>query len=112
MRASREACSAASRARDRKKSRWREESATDPTFYQIPLRSLIPAGHENLMLAGRMLDADKTAFSAARVMVNMNQTGEAAGVSAYLALTKSKPIAEVDPGAVRKLLSDGGSVII
>jgi hypothetical protein len=95
-----------------RKSRWREESATNPTFYQIPLRSLIPTRHENLMLAGRMLDADKTAFSAARVMVNMNQTGEAAGVAAYLALTGRKPIADVNPGAVRKLLSDGGSVII
>ena len=87
-------------------------SATNPTFYQIPLRSLIPGRYENLMLAGRMLDADKTAFSAARVMVNMNQTGEAAGVAAYLALTRNKPIAKVGADAVRKLLSEGGSVII
>ncbi len=94
------------------KSRWREESGTNPTFYQIPLRSLLPGRYPNLILAGRMLDADKIAFSAARVMVNMNQTGEAAGVAAYLALSRNKPIEEVGAGAVRKLLSDGGSVIV
>jgi hypothetical protein len=94
------------------RSRWRDETATNPTFYQIPLRSLIPARHDNLILAGRMLDADKTGFSAARVMVNMNQTGEAAGVAAYLALTRNMPPAKVEAGAVRKLLTEGGSVII
>jgi hypothetical protein len=94
------------------KSRWREESAANPTFYQIPLRSLIPARYGNLILAGRMLDADKIAFSAARVMVNMNQTGEAAGVTAYLALARNKPVGDVDAGSVRKILAEGGSVII
>jgi hypothetical protein len=94
------------------RSRWRDETATNPTFYQIPLRSLIPARHDNLILAGRMLDADKTGFSAARVMVNMNQTGEAAGVAAYLALTRNVAPAKVEAGAVRKLLAEGGSVII
>jgi len=94
------------------RTRWREETSTNPTFYQIPLRSLIPPRYGNLILAGRMLDADKTAFSAVRVMVNMNQTGEAAGVAAYLTLTQNKPIEEVHAAEVRKLLAEGGSVII
>ena len=35
--------------------RWREEMETDPTFYQVPLRSIIPSKYDNLMIAGRML---------------------------------------------------------
>ncbi len=95
-----------------KKSRWREKTEINPTFYQIPLRSLIPGKYGNLIVAGRMLDADKAAFSAVRVMVNMNQTGEAAGTAAYLALSQNKPIDELDPADVRKQLTEGGSIII
>lgn len=95
------------------KSRWREPVANDPTFYQVPFRSLLPAGGPgNLILAGRMLDADTLAHGAVRVMVNMNQTGEAAGVAAYLALHQGKAIADLDPAAVRKTLAAGGSLVI
>ena len=93
-------------------SRWREPATTDPTFYQVPLRSLIPGTYDNLLLAGRMLDADKTAFSAVRVMVNANQMGEAAGVAAYLALSDSVPVQHVDADAVRRELARGGSIVI
>lgn len=93
-------------------SRWRDPIENDPTFYQVPLRSLIPAGYENLILAGRMLDADKTAFSAVRVMVNTNQMGEAAGVAAYVALSSGTSIQKLDAGEVRSQLARGGSVVI
>ncbi|MDR1523852.1 MAG: FAD-dependent oxidoreductase [Tannerella sp.] len=94
------------------KSRWREETATNPTFYQIPLRSLIPPKIPNLMAAGRMLDASIIAFSGIRVMVNMNQVGEAAGVTSYLALNQNIPVSKVDPGKVREELKKGGSIVI
>ena len=55
---------------------------------------------------------DETAFSAVRVMVNMNQTGEAAGVAAYLAIQGDMPIQKIDPAAIRKTLADGGSAIV
>ncbi len=92
--------------------RWRDPIANDPTFYQVPFRSLLQERVPNLMLAGRMLDADKTAFSAVRVMVNTNQTGEAAGVAAWLALNGSIPVQQVDPAHLRETLAVGGSVII
>ncbi len=97
--------------KDRLKSRWREKTETNPTYYQIPLRSIIPGKYNNLILAGRMLDADLVAFSGVRVMVNMNQLGEAAGVAAYLAAQQNKPIAEVNADQVRKTLNKGGSVL-
>jgi hypothetical protein len=92
--------------------RWRPETPDNPTFYQVPLRSLIPGGHANLILAGRMLDADITAFSAVRVMVNTNQMGEAAGVAAYLALDGDAGIGAVKPGRVRDTMARGGSLIL
>ena len=64
---------------------WRaagaRNSATDPTFYQIPYRCLVPQGARNVLAAGRLVDADRGAYGAVRVMVNCNQTGEAAGVA-------------------------------
>ena len=92
--------------------RWRPETGENPVFYQVPLRSLIPGRYDNLILAGRMLDTEMAAFSGVRVMVNMNQLGEAAGVASWLALDGSTSIARVDPGAVRKTLEKGGSIIL
>jgi hypothetical protein len=92
--------------------RRRDPLPTDPTFYQVPLRSLLQQRVPNLMLAGRMMDADKTAFSAVHVMVNPYQTGKGAGVAAGLALDQGIPVRQVDPVRLRKAPADGGSMII
>ncbi len=92
--------------------RWRDEMETDPTFYQVPLRSIVPPKYGNLMIAGRMLDASLIAFSGIRVMVNMNQLGEAAGVTSFLALNQNKAVQDIDPKDVRSELKKGGSIII
>ncbi len=94
------------------KKRWRDPVDVNPTFYQIPWRCLLQNRISNLVLAGRMLDADKTAFSAARVMVNMNQTGEAAGVACALAIKEDVPVQSLDPATIRKTMTEGGSIII
>lgn len=92
--------------------RWRDPLPKDPTFYQIPFRCLVQERAPNLVLAGRMLDADKIAFSAVRVMVNMNQTGEAAGVACALATQDNCAIGDVDPQHLRRTLTEGGSIIL
>ncbi len=95
------------------RSRWRLETEGNPTFYQIPYRSLVPVGpYDNLLAAGRFIDADEQAHAAIRVMVNMNQTGEAAGAAAFLALRDDLPAARIDPEKLRSTLTDGGSLII
>lgn len=94
------------------RTRWRDPVNVDPTHYQIPWRCLLQNRISNLVLAGRMLDADKIAFSAARVMVNMNQTGEAAGVACALAIKEAVPIQSVDAKAIRETLMQGGSLIM
>jgi len=42
----------------------------------------------------------------------MNQLGEAAGVTSYLALNQNKSIRDVDYKTVRNELKKGGSIII
>jgi hypothetical protein len=92
--------------------RWREERKTDPTFYQIPYRSLVLEGTRNVLVAGRLVDADRGAYGAIRVMVNCNQTGEAAGVACALALKDSVDVTEVDASHLRSTLARGGSLIL
>ena len=74
---------------------FRELNAGVP-FYQVPYGSLVPRGAKNLLVAGRMLDADEQAFGGFRVMVNCNQTGEAAGTAAWLALDSAADVPAVD----------------
>lgn len=95
-----------------RKGRWRPPLPEDPTFYQIPFRCLLQDTVPNLMLAGRMLDADKAGFSAARVMVNTNQTGEAAGVACALAIQAGTTVQAVDAQRLRRTLAEGGSLIV
>ena len=72
-----------------------------------------PAGdnRDNFIAAGRMLNADIGSFGALRVMVNLNQLGEAAGVAAYLALHQTKSLQQVDGREVRRVLREGGSAL-
>jgi hypothetical protein len=95
-----------------RKGRWRDPLPEDPTFYQIPFRCLVQERVPNLILAGRMLDADKVAYSAVRVMVNMNQTGEAAGVACALAIQNNSAVGQVSPLLLRSTLAAGGSLVL
>ncbi|MEX1089704.1 MAG: FAD-dependent oxidoreductase [Phycisphaeraceae bacterium] len=96
----------------REQSRWRDPLPVDPTFYQIPFGAMVPGHYGNLLVAGRMIDADPEAHAGIRVMVNMNQTGEAAGVAAVLALRAGMPIDKLDVAQVRQELRRGGSIVI
>jgi hypothetical protein len=94
-------------------SRWRPEEEGVTDFYQIPLRSLVPReGPDNLIVAGRSLDADRGAFGGVRVMVNCNQTGEAAGAAAWAALDGNTGIRDADAARVRDALAGLGSIVI
>lgn len=92
--------------------RWRDPTPENPTFYQIPYRCLYHPSFANLLFAGRMICADRGAFGAVRVMVNLNQTGEAAGVAAALAARDGIPVSAVDSTRLRRQLADGGSIIL
>lgn len=93
---------------------WREEMGIGadlpvPTYYQVPFSLLVNESVPNFIAAGRMINADTGAFGALRVMINLNQLGEAAGVGAYTALQHNIPIQAVDGAEVAETLRAGGS---
>ena len=93
---------------------WRDEKGiTSPAakYYQIPFSVLVQKNYKNIIAAGRMINADKMAFGALRVMVNLNQLGEAAGVASYLALNKGCAIYNLCGKEVHQKLKDGGSAL-
>ena len=98
------------RHNERKWSRWRPEGEDTALFYQIPYRSMVRRDCPNLIMAGRMIDADPGAYGAIRVMITMNQTGEAAGEAAALA-QDGTPTWQIDPATLRERLSEGGSIM-
>ena len=45
-------------------------------------------------------------------MINCNQTGQAAGVAAWLALDSGKSVAEIDTARLRETLKKQGAAIL
>ncbi|MFB6353081.1 MAG: FAD-dependent oxidoreductase [Halobacteriales archaeon] len=72
--------------------------------YYIPLSCLVPKGADNLVAAGRCIDADPLALSAVRVMGPCIATGAAAAHALDLAGTD--PVHEVDLDALQDRLHD------
>jgi hypothetical protein len=54
--------------------------------YEIPLRSLMAADVDNLLMAGRCMSGDVYALGSYRLTGNVVRTGEAAGLAAAMAL--------------------------
>ncbi len=90
--------------------RWRSEDDPAPAYYQIPYRCLVPRHAQNVLVAGRLLDADREAFGGVRVMVNCNQMGEAAGTAAALAVRHHQIVAAVNIAELQSTLLAGGSI--
>lgn len=77
--------------------------------YYIPLSALISKDISNLMAAGKCFSADKYAHAAVRVMPPCFAMGEAAGITAALAVKTDVAVAAVPVSAVQKrILAHGG----
>jgi hypothetical protein len=81
------------------------------SFYQMPLRSLIAADADNLLLAGRCFSATHEALASTRVIAPSMAQGEAAGVVAALAAQKGLPVRSVDAGEVQRILASRGAFL-
>ena len=75
--------------------------------YQVPLRSLIAQGLDNLFVVGRCVSADFYAWSSLRVMTTCCLLGQAAGTAAAICIRENIPIRDVDPEGVREVLISG-----
>lgn len=95
-------------------SNWREKEGAvgEPAkYYQCPFDILVVEEYDNFIPVGRMLNADEDAFGALRVMVNLNQLGEAAGVAAYVCIDSGASVSSVNQKEVHRLLKKGGSAL-
>lgn len=79
-------------------------------FFEIPYRTLVPKGVDNLLVAGRCSSASFWAQSATRIQLVCHAFGEAAGLGASMAIDLGCTAAQVDGAAVRKeMIARGGS---
>jgi hypothetical protein len=79
-----------------------------PRPYDIPYRTLLPTGADNLLVAGRCHSASRFAASSTRVTVTAMALGEAAGQAAAMAMRLGKLPAELSGTAVREALAAAG----
>ena len=76
--------------------------------YQIPYRSLLPQGLDNLLVAGRCISATFEAQSGTRGMGPCSAMGQAAGTAAALAVRTGTVPKKLDVSLLQKtLLKDG-----
>lgn len=80
------------------------EEFPDGHVYYIPLSCMLPAGADNVVAAGRCVDADSHALSAIRVMGPCIAMGTAAAHA--LSLAGTAPVADVDMAALQARLHD------
>lgn len=77
-------------------------------YHQIPFRSLIPLGIENLLVSGRCISATSLAQSSIRVSGPCFVTGQAAGVAAALCVMKNTVPASLDVNELQDELKQDG----
>jgi ribulose 1,5-bisphosphate synthetase/thiazole synthase len=78
--------------------------------YEIPLRSLLVKGLENLIVSGRCISATHEASASLRVTPSVMAIGEAAGVLAALSVKQEKTPREVNYQDVQRQLAHQGQI--
>ena len=79
--------------------------------YEIPYRTLIADGMDNIITAGRSIAAEGEAWEITRVIPPCALTGQAAGVAAALAIENRCPLRDVPIGPLQKRLEAAGVMI-
>jgi len=77
----------------------------------VPLRSLIPQGGRNIVVAGRAVSSDRLANSALRVQATSMATGQAAGAVAALASRLGCQPTDVPIDDLKALLRENGAIV-
>jgi hypothetical protein len=79
--------------------------------YNIPFRSLVPPGLDNLLVAGRCISVDHRVHHATKEIPACFATGEAAGTAAALALQHNAAPAAVDVSSLQSALRSAGAYL-
>lgn len=80
--------------------------------YEIPYRSLLPQGLDNVWAAGRCISASHNAFGSVRVMATAMGIGQGAGTAAALAAKGGLTSRQVSPKVVRAALIAQGQYLL
>jgi hypothetical protein len=80
--------------------------------YEVPYRSLLPIGIDNLWVAGKTISANHNAFGSIRVMATCMATGEAAGTAAALSNQNNQLNRQVDVLHLRNILIKNGQYLL
>lgn len=90
--------------------RYLNDSPVDERpWYDIPFRSLLVKGVENLLVTGRCMGTDFIAEASSRIQINARSSGEAAGIGAALALRDGISVHQVDGANVREIMTSKGA---
>lgn len=85
------------------------EARVDPKGYsEIPYRSLVPLGVDNLLVVGRCVSAEFNAQAAVRIIAPSMGTGQAAGIAAAMCLKTGLTPRQLDGKAVRQAMIEDG----
>jgi ribulose 1,5-bisphosphate synthetase/thiazole synthase len=82
---------------------------TTGRYFQLPYRSLLPKGVDNLLIAGRSIGGDKTSHAAVRNMMCCAVSGQGAGVAAAISARTGQPLDRIDVGLVQQELKRQGA---
>lgn len=77
----------------------------------VPLGAMLPKGVKNMLVVGRAVSSDHGANSALRVQASCMAMGQAAGVVAALAASRSCDPRDVSLDLARKCLTDIGHIV-
>ena len=79
--------------------------------YNIPYRSLLPRGLDNLLVAGRCISVDHRVHHATKEIPPCMATGEAAGTAAALAIKSGLNAKKLDVAALQEQLRAQGAIL-
>lgn len=82
-----------------------------PSAYNIPFRTLMPKGSENLIVAGGCLSATKEAFASVRVQAQCMALGQAAGTAVAIASANLSSINSISFRDLREHLAGDGALL-
>ena len=80
-------------------------------WYEIPYRSLIPKGKDNLLIAGRCISSTHEAQASYRIMPFCAQLGQAAGAAMSLAVKNGVSPRDINVKALQEILKSEGFYI-
>ena len=77
---------------------------TTGRYFQLPYRSLLPQGVENLIVAGRITGGDKGSHAATRNMMCCAVTGQGAGAATAVSIKHKQSLRSINIDALQKEL--------